>query len=302
MSDQQTVLGVVGLGAMGSGIAARLVGGPEPVYVYDANPEAIKRAVESGCVAAESARDVADRADVVLLSLPDARIVLDVAGGERGLLGGSRVRTVVDLSTTGPAGAARLLELTTKAGVDYLDAPVSGGPGGAWSGTLTVMGAGRPETFARLEPILHRFGKTVLHVGDEPGQGQLVKVLNNLMSASAIAITAEALTLATKKGLDPNRFLDAVNASSGRNTASADKFPRCVVPRTFDFGFRMSLMTKDVSLALSEANDNHVPMVIGSTVGQLWQLADNTLAAGADCTELAKVVETWAGVTIGGDR
>jgi 3-hydroxyisobutyrate dehydrogenase-like beta-hydroxyacid dehydrogenase len=291
------MIGVVGLGAMGAEMATRLATDAEPVYVYDLNPDAVRRMVDQGCVAGSSPKDVADNADTVLLSLPDARIVLEVADG---VLAGSHVRTVVDLSTTGPAGAARLLALTTKAGVDYLDAPVSGGPGGARAGTLTVMAAGLPETFARIEPILRRLGKTILHVGDEPGQGQLVKVLNNLMSASAIAITAEALALATTRGLDPTRFLDAVNASSGRNTASADKFPRCVVPRTFDFGFRMALMTKDVSLALSEASESHVPMVLGSAVGQLWQLADNTLGAGADCTEIARIVEAWAGVTIGG--
>jgi 3-hydroxyisobutyrate dehydrogenase-like beta-hydroxyacid dehydrogenase len=294
------MIGIVGLGAMGAEMATRLATGAEPVFVYDLNPDAVRRMVDRGGVAGSSPKDVADHADTVLLSLPDARIVLDVAGGDDGVLAGSRVRTIVDLSTTGPAGAAQLRALTSKAGVDYLDAPVSGGPGGARAGTLTVMAAGLPETFARIEPVLRRLGKTILHVGDEPGQGQLVKVLNNLMSASAIAITAEALALATSRGLDPTRFLDAVNASSGRNTASADKFPRCVVPRTFDFGFRMALMTKDVSLALSEASDSHVPMVLGSAVGQLWQLADNTLGAGADCTELTRIVEAWAGVTIGG--
>jgi 3-hydroxyisobutyrate dehydrogenase-like beta-hydroxyacid dehydrogenase len=292
-------LGFVGLGAMGAPIAGRLLARYGQLAVFDTRAEAMRPLTEAGAVACGSPAEVADVAGTVFVSLPDPEAMPAVVDGPDGLLRGRAIRHLVDLSTTGPAVAARLRELLDAAKVGYLDAPVSGGPAGAAEGRLTVMAAARPEVFAETGPLLDAFAGKVVLVGDEPGQGQLVKVLNNLMSASALAITSEALALAVKAGLDPGRFLDAVNAGSGRNTASADKFPRSVLPRTFDFGFRAQLMTKDVLLALTEAARQKVPMIIGGPVGQLWTLAGTELADDADCTEIAKLVEGWAGVTIG---
>ena len=139
------------------------------------------------------------------------------------------------------------------AGVACLDAPVSGGVAGAQAGTLTIMAAGDEALFESLRPLLEALGRNVVLVGAEPGQGQLAKVLNNLLSASAIAITGEALALGVHGGLSARTLLDVFNSSSGRNTASADKFPRHVLPRTFGAGFRLELMDKDVQLCLAEA-------------------------------------------------
>jgi 3-hydroxyisobutyrate dehydrogenase-like beta-hydroxyacid dehydrogenase len=250
-------------------------------------------------VACRSPAEVANVAETVFASLPDPTVISLVVDGPDGLLRGSAIRYLVDLSTTGPAIAMQLRDILDAAKVGYLDAPVSGGPKGAAEGRLTVMAAAEPEVFAAVGPLLDTFAGKVVLVGDEPGQGQLVKVLNNLMSAASLAITSEALALGVKAGLDPDRFLDAVNAGSGRNTASADKFPRCVLPRTFDFGFRMQLMTKDVVLCLQEAARQKVPMIVGSVVEQLWTLAAAGQAEDADCTEIARLVEGWAGVTIG---
>jgi 3-hydroxyisobutyrate dehydrogenase len=294
-----TGLGFIGLGAMGGPIAGRLLARYGQLAVYDTRAEAMRPLTEAGAVACGSPAEVADAAATVFVSLPDPEVMLAVLDGPGGLLRGRAIRHLVDLSTTGPAVAARMREVLDAAKVGYLDAPVSGGPSGAIEGRLTVMAAARPEVFAETGPLLDAFASKVVLVGGEPGQGQLVKVLNNLMSASALAITAEALALAVKAGLDPGRFLDAVNAGSGRNTASADKFPRCVLPRSFDYGFRAQLMTKDVVLALSEAARQKVPMMVGGTVGQLWTLAGAEQAADADCTEIARLVEGWAGVTIG---
>jgi 3-hydroxyisobutyrate dehydrogenase-like beta-hydroxyacid dehydrogenase len=141
-------------------------------------------------------------------------------------------------------------------------------------------------------------------VGAEPGQGQLAKIVNNLLSASAIAITAEALTLGVRGGLSARTLLDVLNSSSGRNTASADKFPRHVLPRTFGAGFRLELMNKDVQLCLAEARRQGVPMALGEAVGELWELAERTLPEGADCTEIVRMFEDAAGVVVeeaGGD-
>ena len=292
-------LGFVGLGAMGGPIASRLLREHGQLAVFDTRPEAMQPLLANGAQACGSAAEVAEAAEIVFVSLPDPGLMAAVVNGPDGLLRGSAMRCLVDLSTTGPAVAAQLRALLGPAGIGYFDAPVSGGPLGAAEGRLTVMAAAAPEVFAAVSPLLQAFAGKVVLVGDEPGQGQLVKVLNNLMSAASLAITSEALALGVKAGLDPARFLDAVNAGSGRNTASADKFPRCVLPRTFDFGFRMQLMTKDVVLCLQEAARQDVPMLVGGTVGQLWTLAAAGGADDADCTEIARLMEEWAGVTIG---
>ncbi|HEX4442092.1 MAG TPA: NAD(P)-dependent oxidoreductase [Galbitalea sp.] len=301
MDNELPVLGLIGLGTMGTPIAERLIGAGAELWVFDTDVAAVNRAVGNGASAAASPSDVAAHADVVLLSLPNAKIVLEVVAGKDGLLSGSPVRAVIDLSTTGPAGAENLRTALEASGVSYLDAPVSGGPAGARGGRLTIMAAGAPELLAELTPILSILGSNILHVGDVGGQGQLAKVLNNLMSATSIAITAEALSMGVRGGLDPERLLSVINASSGRNAASSDKFPQFVLTRSFDFGFQYNLMVKDVSLALDEAARVGVPMMVGSTVRQLWDIGQKILPSGSDCTALAQVVESWAGVTIGGD-
>jgi 3-hydroxyisobutyrate dehydrogenase-like beta-hydroxyacid dehydrogenase len=300
MSADMTI-GFVGLGAMGQHMVARLLDAGHELAVFDTRPEAIEPHAARGARGCESAAAVADVADVVLVSLPTPDVVRAVATGDRGLLGGKAMRTFVDLSTTGPLVAAEVAAKLAESGVAYLDAPVSGGVAGARAGTLTIMAAGDADVFDRTRPLLESIGKNVVHVGDEPGQGQLAKVLNNLLSATAIAITSEALALGVRGGLSARTLVDVFNSSSGRNTATADKFPVQVLPRAFAAGFRLELMNKDVQLCLAEAQRRGVPMVLGGSVGQLWSLAAATQADGADCTELVRMVEDWAGVVIADD-
>jgi 3-hydroxyisobutyrate dehydrogenase-like beta-hydroxyacid dehydrogenase len=183
-------------------------------------------------------------------------------------------------------------------GIDCLDAPVSGGVAGAEAGTLTIMAAGGEAVFDRVRPVLEVLGRNVVLVGAEPGQGQLAKVVNNLLSATAIAITAEAVALGVRGGLSAGTLIDVLNSSSGRNTASEDKFPKQVLTRQFDAGFRLELMNKDVQLCLAEAQRQGVPMVLGGAVGQLWALAAATTDEGADFTEFVRLVEGWVGVEV----
>jgi 3-hydroxyisobutyrate dehydrogenase-like beta-hydroxyacid dehydrogenase len=252
--------------------------------------------VARGALACPSAAAVGDAAPTVLVSLPTPDVVRAVAGE---LAGGGALRTFVDLSTTGPEVAAHVAAALRDAGVACLDAPVSGGVAGAQAGTLTIMAAGEEAVFERLRGVLEVLGRNVVLVGAEPGQGQLAKVLNNLLSASAIAITGEALALGVHGGLSARTLLDVFNSSSGRNTASADKFPKHVLPRTFGAGFRLELMHKDVQLCLAEAARQGVPMALGGAVGELWARAQESAAAGADCTEIVRMLEADAGVVVG---
>ncbi len=295
MSAERTV-GFVGLGAMGAHMVARLIDAGHHVAVFDTRAGAMAPHVAHGAQGCASAGAVADAAATVLVSLPTPDIVRAVAGQ---LATGDAIRAFVDLSTTGPEVAAEVAAALSAADVACLDAPVSGGVAGAQAGTLTIMAAGDEALFDSLRPLLETLGRNVVLVGAEPGQGQLAKVLNNLLSASAIAITGEALALGVHGGLSASTLLDVFNSSSGRNTASADKFPRHVLPRTFGAGFRLELMDKDVQLCLAEARRQGVPMALGGAVGELWARAAASAAAGADCTEIVRMLEQDAGVVVG---
>ncbi len=293
------LIGLVGLGTMGSRFATRWQDAGYQVLGYDADPAALGRAASRGTIAAASVDEVADRAGTVLVSLPSPEAVYEVACGEgSSLAGGSALRTFVDLSTTGPATAGEVAARLAARQVRYVDAPVSGGPSGAEAGTLTVMAAGADAALAEVRPLLEAIGSRVFVVGSVPGQAQLVKLLNNLLSASAIAITGEAMVLAAKAGLDPGVVLDVINVSSGANTAVSDKFPRQVLTRAFNHGFRLDLMAKDVRLCLGEAHRREVPMVLGDATDQLWQRAAATLDAGADCTAIVQLFEHQGGAVI----
>ena len=302
MTDTTPGLGFVGLGAMGARMAARLLEAGHDVTVFDMREDALAALTRQGAQAAESPRAVADAAETVLVSLPAPEIVRDVAVGEDGLLGGASMRRYVDLSTTGGPVAEEVAALLGAEGVDCVDAPVSGGPAGAEAGSLTFMVAGSQDAIAAVRPVLERLGSKLFVVGERPGQGQIAKVINNLMSASAIAITAEAMALGVKSGLDAKTLLDVVGVSSGSSNAALDKFPKQVLTRRFDHGFRLALMAKDVRLCLAEAQRRDVPMLLGSTVDQLWSMAEQQGGDGDDCTAIVRMFEDWSGATIASPR
>jgi 3-hydroxyisobutyrate dehydrogenase-like beta-hydroxyacid dehydrogenase len=292
-------IGFIGLGAMGGRMAARLLERGHRLVVYDVRAAARAELAQLGAEPCDSPAEVADRVTTVLLSLPAPEVVRAVTTGPDGLNRGSAVRWCVDLSTTGPAVARLIAHDLATTGIEHVDAPVSGGVAGAAAGSLTIMAACSLEALDAVRPLLADLGESVFHVGLEPGTGQLVKVLNNLLSATALVATAEAVALGVKRGVDPQMLVDVFNASSGRNSATDQKFPTAVLPRTFDFGFALSLMSKDVQLCLAEAQRAHVPMRIGEAVARLWADAESLLADGADCTEIVRLVEDWAGTTIG---
>ena len=292
------LVGFVGLGAMGTPMVEALLDGGFTVLVTDVRAEAAEALVERGATAVSSAAEVADGAETVLVSLPLPEVVRTVAG-EVG--SGGAMRTFVDLSTTGPSTTEAIAAGLQANGIRYLDAPVSGGVSGAAERRLTVMASGDEAVFADVKPLLATFATTILHVGAAPGQGQLAKLLNNLLSATAFAITSEATTLGVRGGLDPATLLAVFNASTGRNTATSDKFPRQVLTRAFASGFRLKLMTKDVELCLAEARSRGHAMPVGGLVQQLWTLAAAQAEEEADHTEFVRLAEEWAGVEVVGE-
>jgi 3-hydroxyisobutyrate dehydrogenase-like beta-hydroxyacid dehydrogenase len=294
-------LGFAGIGRMGAPMARRLLAAGHEVTVFDANPAAVSSLVANGARPATTPALLGETADIVFLSLPTPEIVEAVALGKDGLVESKGVRIVVDLSTTGPRVAKKVAAGLREKGIIPVDCPVSGGVGGAENGTLALMAACQAATFAELDPILQTFGKR-FHVGEEPGMGQMIKVINNLMSVTSLTIASEALVLGMKAGLDPDIMLEVINAGSGRTNATTDKIPKFVLGRGFDFGFALGLSSKDARLCLEESDALGVPMVVGSAVRQMINIAKGRLGADADLTEIIKPIEEWAGVTVRSSR
>ncbi len=293
------VLGFVGVGRMGGPMAGRLIDAGYTLSIYDSNAAAMKELAARGAKPCASAAEVGASATVVLASLPTPSIVRDVASGERGIAAGGKVKIIIDLSTTGPRMAAELAQVLATRCLAWVDAPVSGGVAGAKAGTLAVMAACGKPTLAEVEPILTTFGR-VFFVGEKPGMGQTAKLANNLLSAAAMTVTSEAIAMGVKAGLDPAVMLDVINAGTGRNSATQDKFPRAILTRKFNAGFAIGLLYKDVRLCIDEAEALGVPMVVGGAVREMLAITQAKFGAESDFTSIAKVVEEWAGVEIRG--
>ena len=283
---------------MGGLMARRLIQAGYPLTICDTSEAALKPLAEMGATVVDTPAAVASAAEIVLASLPTPPVVEAVALGANGIASGSRVKIFVDMSTTGATYAKRVAAGLAAKGIVAVDAPVSGGLAGAAKGTLAVMVSCSDATFAELKPILEHLGK-LFFVGKLPGQGQTMKLLNNLLSATAMAISSEAVVMGVKAGLDARQIIDVINAGTGKNSATEDKFPKYIIPRTFNLGFALALLNKDIRMCMEEADALGVPMVVGSAVRQLLTIAAADEGPDADMTDIVKSVEKWAGVTVG---
>jgi 3-hydroxyisobutyrate dehydrogenase-like beta-hydroxyacid dehydrogenase len=288
-------IGFVGVGRMGGPMSQRLIDAGHNLCVFDASAEATAALKKVGARVASSLDDVGNSADIVFVSLPTPSVVQSVVLD--GIGRGSRAKTIVDLSTSGPGMAGRVSAALKERGIAWIDAPVSGGIAGAMAGTLAVMASGPRASFDTVEPLLKNFGK-VFYVGEKAGLAQVAKLGNNLLAAAAMVVSSEALAMGVKAGLDPKVMLDIINAGSGRNSATQDKFPRAILPRTFDFGFATGLSYKDVGLCVDEAEAMGVPMIAGAVVRQMLAITNAKYGPTSDFTSIARVVEEWAGVEI----
>src|SRR5215204_1917522 len=294
-------IGFIGLGKMGFPMARRLIEAGHQLTVFDTRKEALDRLVALGARAASSPSDVADRSENVFASLPSLQASLDVAAGPGGVIEGKLVRRFVDLSTVGSQMAVKIHDLLGKRNIVQIDSPVSGGVGGAEKGTLAVMASGPRADYEAVKPALDVIGK-VFFIGEKPGSAQTMKLANNFLSATAMVATSEAVVMGVKAGLDPAVMIDVINAGSGLNTASRDKFPRAVLPRSFDFGFATGLMVKDVRLALEEMKQLGLSMEVAEAVGRLWEVVIRDMGPESDFTEAIKPIEKKAGVIVGGGK
>ena len=292
-------VGFIGLGHMGFPMARRLLGAGHDVVAFDTRPEALDKLVSLGAEPVTSPKAVADRVHTVLASLPSLQASLDVATGPAGVIEGSQVRRYVDLSTVGSQMAQQINARLATQNIALVDGPVSGGVGGAETGALAVMVSGPAAHVDAVLPLLACLGRP-FRLGERIGTAQTMKLINNLLSATALAATAEALVMGVKAGLDAEAMLEVINAGSGANTASRDKFPRAVLPRTFDYGFATGLMVKDLRLCLEEVHTLGLSLTITETVQRVWESTMDQLGPEADFTSVVRPLEDAAAVTISG--
>jgi len=289
-------IGFIGLGNMGAPMARRLIGAGYKLVVSDAVPATVEKFVaESGSASERSAgaERLGKACRVIITMLPDGKIVRDVLLGVDGvahhLAAGS---VVIDMSSSSPVGTRGLSADLAKLGIALVDAPVSGGVKKAVDGSLAIMVGGDAQTVERCRPLLEPMGKVFTTGG--PGTGHAMKSMNNFLSAANLAVAAEAVIAGQRFGLDPATMISIFNASTGRNSGTDSKFPNNVLPRTFNSGFAIGLMAKDLRLALEVARSTDAPVELLQACANLWAQAEKRLGGKADNTEVVKYLESLA--------
>jgi 3-hydroxyisobutyrate dehydrogenase len=271
-------IGWIGVGSMGHRMSRHLVAAGHGLVVADA--ASLERAPPEAKRAASNA-EVAALAETIILSLPDGNVSQAVAR-EIAAASPRRVKTVIDTSTIGIRAAEAVAATLAEAGIAFIDAPVSGGTAGADKATLAIMMGCSAEDYERFKPLMSLMGKP-FHVGPKPGQGQAVKLLNNFLSATALAATSEAIAFGVRQGIDMKTMLDILNASTGRNSATDDKFPRRIMHGRYDAGFTAKLQLKDIRLYLENARAAGISDEIAATVVDVWSKMDEALPSADIC-------------------
>ncbi len=292
-------LGFIGLGKMGGPIARQLIQHGHLVTVYDIDSRAMDIVVNAGGRFATSPKAVASEAQIVFTCLPSIEIVREVALGTEGVCWGNAVEILVDCSTTGPEFASNLCADLAKHDIAMLDSPVSGGVHRAREGRLSLIMSGNRAVFTRVAPVVEPCGRAY-YMGEQPGLGQMMKLINNLLSQIGTAATYEAFVLGAKAGLDPDAMLEVINNSTGVNNCTLKKMPNSVLPRTFDYGGSMEITYKDITLCMKEADRLGVTMLMGNMARQLWGYGVNHGGAKRDSSTLITYLEEWAGVKVVG--
>nr|WP_283772232.1 NAD(P)-dependent oxidoreductase [Chelatococcus sp. HY11] len=292
---------MIGLGSMGGAVGRRLLDRGIALHVFDIDASSIAKFVSRGAIGHVCARDLAHHAEVVLTCLPTTEGSLVARMGQDGIIGGRVAKYVVELSTVGPSAAAEQADLLAKVGIRSIDAPVSGGPHSAENGQLTVMVGGPEANLQAVRPLLEAIGAVVVHVGPNVGDGQRMKLINNLLAASNIANSFEALALGVRMGLTPPAMVDVIGRSSGANTGFSARRIAAVTSRSFEYGGKIALFEKDIALVRSEALALGFPfdsMLALAGVVSRWRVASERGLSDQDLSMLMTVIEDETGVSV----
>lgn len=284
--DYKEPIGFVGLGNMGRPMATNLTKVGHELVVYDAAGTA-ERAPKN-TVAASSVAEVAAKAEAIFLSLPDATASTGVA--QEIIDSDPRIaRCVIDTSTIGVQAARDICQRLKIVGIEYIDAPVSGGVAGAIAGTISTMVAGPRASYERLLPMLKAMSQNPFHVGTTAGQGQAMKLANNFLSGIAMTATSEAICFGLSQGLEMKAMLDVLNVSTGQNTATSDKFPNRILTETYDAGFNNTLFMKDLKLYLESVQTDGQPDALSAVCADVWKRFVRS-SPGADFTKIYRFI------------
>jgi 2-hydroxy-3-oxopropionate reductase len=290
----EETIGFIGLGIMGGPMAANLLRAGYPLVVHNRTRAKEDALVSDGAEAAGSPREVSSRSDIVITMLPDSPDVEQVYLGEDGVLEGAREgQLLVDMSSIAPAVARAVAEAAHKAGADALDAPVSGGDVGAREGTLSIMVGGSDEAFKRAQPLFDVLGKTVVHMG-EAGAGQTAKACNQILVAVTIEAVSEALVLASKAGVDPERLIEVLSGGLAGNKVMEVRRQN-FLKHDFSPGFKLELHHKDLGIALRTARELGVYVPTTAIVDQMLSALRAAGDGGLDHSALLKVIEEASG-------
>jgi 2-hydroxy-3-oxopropionate reductase len=287
--------GFLGVGNMGQPMAGKLLDGGHSLTIYDINEAAMRPLLERQVRRAASPKDLADQCEIVFVSLPTLAAFRSVAFGDDGLAQGKAMKLLVNTCTVGVPFVKEVEQAMAAQGVTLVDCLISGGPPGARAGTLSVMVSGDPASVERIRPMISLWGRTLTVAGDTPGAAQVLKLTNNILSAVALAATAEAFVMGAKGGLDPEVMVSAINAGSGRNSATESKFPASVLTRSFDYGAEMHILMKDIDLAIAQGEDLGVPMWVCQAARLVFKHAMQKGAAKDDLTTIVQHIERDAG-------
>ncbi|MFZ3579357.1 NAD(P)-dependent oxidoreductase [Virgibacillus sp. DJP39] len=284
-------VGIIGIGNMGYEIARNFLEKGVGVGVFDINEEATTNLEKLGAKILSSPEQLAINYSFIITIVPNVNIVKSVLLAEDGLLKGfHKGSMLIEMTSSDPAVTKELASIVTGKGYRMIDAPVSGGVSKATNGTLTIMVGGEKRNFDEVKPLFEYIGENVVHVGDI-GAGHTIKALNNMISATTLAVTGEALALGKKLGLDPTKMLEVINSSTGRSLSSEQKFPNQIVSRKFKGGFTLDLMVKDLTIAIGLADNERVPMQVSGAAYQLWKEAWGRGNPNLDHTTMVKVIE-----------
>jgi 3-hydroxyisobutyrate dehydrogenase len=289
----------LGLGAIGRPMAARIAAAGLPLSVWNRTGErAADFARQHGARHANTPIDAVRDADVIVTCFSTSPDVYSILDGPTGLLAGlKRGAVLVDCTSGDPKTSRQIAQRLAEHGVDFLDAPVSGGTSGAEKGTLTVMIGGDAAVLERARPVLETFGQKLVHCG-AIGAGDTVKAVNQAFLAVHLLSAAEGLATLVREGVDPAKALEVINASSGRSNSSMNLIPERVLTRAFPRTFRLALLEKDIGIAAQLARENKVPAPVTQLTADVFRIARGELGELADHVEIVKLVEQWAGVEI----
>jgi 2-hydroxy-3-oxopropionate reductase len=287
------VIGFIGLGIMGKPMARNLLKAEYPLVVHNRSSPAVEELSKDGTQAVGTAREVAERSEVIITMLPDSPDVELVYTSDQGVFAGAKPRMLlIDMSSISPIVARKLAAAAQERGCDMLDAPVSGGEAGAIGATLSIMIGGKISDVERAMPIFQVLGKNIVHVG-EAGAGQVTKAANQMVVGTTIAIVGEALVLAAKAGVDPAKVRQALLGGFAQSKI-LEAHGQKMLDRNFKPGFRIRLHEKDMKIALGAGFEYGVPLMVTSQVAQMMSAMDSMGHGDLDHSGLVKLIEELA--------